>query len=104
MRGARCYERVRRYAVSFDATTMWPAASKATPTRPGPDSTSSGALSGRSPNQERYWKSVVAESERWRPWYEPLARLDAWLLRVLPPLRWWCWNVVIVARDPRPAG
>lgn len=62
------------------------------------------ALTGRSPNQERYWKSVVAESERWRPWYEPLARLDAWLLRVLPPLRWWCWNVVIVARDPRPAG
>jgi hypothetical protein len=56
------------------------------------------ALRGRSPNRERYWKAVVAESERWRPIYEPLGRLDDWLLRLVPPLRWWCWNVVIIAR------
>jgi SAM-dependent methyltransferase len=56
------------------------------------------ALRGRSPNQVRYWKAVVAESERWRPLYEPLSRFDAWLLRLVPPLRWWCWNVVIIAR------
>ncbi len=59
------------------------------------------ALGGRSPNQVRYWKAVVAESERWEPLYAPLSRLDAWLLRVIPPLRWWCWNVVVVAREPR---
>lgn len=59
------------------------------------------ALRGRSPNKERYWKAVVAESERWRPLYQPLSRLDEWLLRWIPPLRWWCWNVVVAARDPR---
>lgn len=59
------------------------------------------ALRGRSPNRERYWKAVVAESERWRPLYAPLSRLDDWLLRLFPPLRWWCWNVVVTARDPR---
>jgi 2-polyprenyl-3-methyl-5-hydroxy-6-metoxy-1,4-benzoquinol methylase len=59
------------------------------------------ALRGRSPNRERYWKAVVAESERWRPLYGPLSRLDDWLLRWIPPLRWWCWNVVVAARDPR---
>ncbi|HEY6967173.1 MAG TPA: hypothetical protein VI229_06870, partial [Burkholderiales bacterium] len=57
------------------------------------------ALRGRSPNQVRYWKAVVAESERWAPLYRPLERLDGWLLRLIPPLRWWCWNVVVVARD-----
>ena len=59
------------------------------------------ALRGRSPNRERYWKAVVAESERWRPLYAPLSRVDEWLLRLFPPLRWWCWNVVVTARDPR---
>jgi hypothetical protein len=39
------------------------------------------ALRGRSPSRERYWKAVVAESERWRPLYAPLSRLDDWLLR-----------------------
>jgi SAM-dependent methyltransferase len=58
------------------------------------------ALRGRSPNKERYWKAVVAESERWEPLFTPLSRLDDWLLRLIPPLRWWCWNVVIVARNP----
>lgn len=58
------------------------------------------ALRGRSPNRERYWKAVVAESERWKPLYAPLSRLDDWLLRLFPPLRWWCWNVVVAARDP----
>ena len=57
------------------------------------------ALRGRSPNAERYWKAVVAESDRWEPLYRPLRRLDDFLLRWIPPLRWLCWNVVVVARD-----
>src|SRR6266851_9719299 len=36
-----------RYAVSFDATIVVPSLSKATPTSPGPASTSSGAAPGR---------------------------------------------------------
>lgn len=58
------------------------------------------ALRGRSPNAERYWKAVVAESDRWEPLYRPLRRVDDFLLRWIPPLRWLCWNVVIIARKP----
>ena len=57
-------------------------------------------LQRRNPNQERYWKSVVDEAERWKPIYLPLERLDARLLRHLPFLRPLCWNVVIAARRP----
>jgi SAM-dependent methyltransferase len=57
-------------------------------------------LQRRDPNKERYWKSVVAEADTWAPLYVPLSRLDALLLRVLPPMRLLCWNVVIVAKDP----
>lgn len=57
-------------------------------------------LQRRSPNRERFWKAVVAESDRWEPLYRPLRRLDDCLLRMMPPLRWLCWNVVIVARNP----
>lgn len=56
----------------------------------------------RNPNRERFWKSVVAESNRWDRWYLPLSRLDGFLLRNFPPLRWLCWNVVVIARA-RPA-
>ena len=57
-------------------------------------------LQRRNPNKERYWKSVVAEAEQWSPLYRPLSRLDALLLKALPPLRLLCWNVVILAKDP----
>jgi len=58
----------------------------------------------RDPNRERYWKVVVDEADRWAGWHRPLARLDALLLRVCPPLRWWCWNVVIVGRGLHQPG
>lgn len=51
----------------------------------------------RNPNQERFWKVVVHEGEKWRWLFSPLERLDRAILRVLPPLRLLCWNVVIVA-------
>jgi 2-polyprenyl-3-methyl-5-hydroxy-6-metoxy-1,4-benzoquinol methylase len=58
-------------------------------------------LQRRDPNRERYWKSVVQESEKWRPLYMPLEGLDRVLLFALPPLRLLCWNVVVIARKPR---
>ncbi len=53
----------------------------------------------RDPNQERLWKSVVREGDRWAPLYKPLAFVDRMLVR-LPGIRWLSWNVVIVASDP----
>jgi len=54
----------------------------------------------RNPNRERYWKVVVDEADRWAWLYRPLERLDTLVLRVLPPLRWWCWNVLILGWEP----
>ena len=58
----------------------------------------------RSPNRERFWKKVVDEADSWAWLYRPLAALDRGLLAVLPFLRPLCWNVVIVARSPKPAA
>jgi 2-polyprenyl-3-methyl-5-hydroxy-6-metoxy-1,4-benzoquinol methylase len=52
----------------------------------------------RNPNKIRFWKVVVDESSRWAPIYKPLAAVDRLLLRIFPPLRWLCWNVVIVGK------
>ena len=53
----------------------------------------------RDPNQERYWKKVVEEADRWAWIYRPLELLDKVLL-LIPFLRPLCWNVVIVGRAP----
>jgi 2-polyprenyl-3-methyl-5-hydroxy-6-metoxy-1,4-benzoquinol methylase len=58
----------------------------------------------RSPNKERYWKKVIEEADTWAWLYRPLAALDRALLAVLPFLRPLCWNVVIIARGPKPVG
>lgn len=52
----------------------------------------------RNPNRERFWKVVVQEGNKWRRLYLPLEKIDELLLRIVPPLRLLCWNVVIVAR------
>lgn len=59
------------------------------------------AVQFRSPNRERYWKTVVDEAGRWAWLYRPLAAIDRALLAVFPFLRPLCWNVVIVARRPK---
>jgi len=55
----------------------------------------------RNPNKERFWKVVVQEGDKWEWLYRPLERVDGLLLKILPPLRLLCWNVVIVASKPR---
>ena len=54
----------------------------------------------RNPNRERYWKAVVKEADRWARLYRPLAGVDEVLLRLVPALRWWCWNVLIFGWEP----
>jgi 2-polyprenyl-3-methyl-5-hydroxy-6-metoxy-1,4-benzoquinol methylase len=54
----------------------------------------------RDPNQERYWKKVVEEADRWAWLHRPLELLDRVLL-LIPFLRPLCWNVVIVGHGPK---
>ena len=49
----------------------------------------------RNPNKERYWKSVIYESNKWRLVYYPLYIIDKILLTLIPPLKLLCWNVII---------
>lgn len=53
----------------------------------------------RNPNKERFWKVVVQEGDRWSWLYKPLASLDRLVLKVFPPLRLLCWNVVVVCHS-----
>jgi hypothetical protein len=50
----------------------------------------------RSPNKERYWKSVILESNKWQPIYTPLEKVDTFLLKNFPKLGFLCWNVVLI--------
>ncbi len=55
----------------------------------------------RNPNTERYWKSVVKEGSSWRWIHVPLSKIDSALLKLIPPLRYLCWNIVIIASKPK---
>ena len=55
-------------------------------------------VQGRNPNKERFWKVVVREEKRWRRLYQPLEKIDRFLLGIFPPLRLLCWNVVVVCK------
>lgn len=48
------------------------------------------------PSKERYWKKVIKDADRFRRSFAFLNALDRFFLKVLPPLRYFCWNSVIV--------
>ena len=50
------------------------------------------------PNSERYWKRIVTRHKEIGPLYKRLERADTRLLKTLPFLRRYCWNVVVVAK------
>jgi SAM-dependent methyltransferase len=52
----------------------------------------------KNPNKERYWKTIIYESNKWKFLYYPLELLDSFFLFLLPPLRLLCWNVVILGK------
>jgi SAM-dependent methyltransferase len=56
------------------------------------------AIQKRNPNQERFWKKVIEEADRWKWIYLPLERLDQILIKVFPFLGPLCWNVVIIGK------
>lgn len=55
----------------------------------------------RSPNKERFWKSVVYEEKKWAWLFKPLNFIDQGILKVFPFLGWLCWNVVIIAKNDK---
>ncbi len=46
------------------------------------------------PNDDRYWKRILKESESSLWWWKPLRATDAFLTR-LPLVRWLAWNMVM---------
>jgi len=48
------------------------------------------------PNEDRYWKRILTRETELRRLYLRLERIDRVLLRMLPFLGWWCWNVAVV--------
>jgi len=49
------------------------------------------------PNAERYWKKMVSDHKKIESLYLALEKIDNFLLKFIPPLRWMCWNIVIFA-------
>jgi len=49
------------------------------------------------PNQERYWKKIIIEHKKLEPLYNKLDTIDKILIRLFPFLKWYCWNIVIIA-------
>ncbi len=52
------------------------------------------AIEGVHPNQEKYWKKIIYDAEKYRTICRPLFALDRLLTR-LPPVRWLSWNTVL---------
>lgn len=51
------------------------------------------------PNQDRYWKRILSETDSSLWWWKPLAGVDSVMTRI-PGLRWWAWNLVLSGRKP----
>jgi 2-polyprenyl-3-methyl-5-hydroxy-6-metoxy-1,4-benzoquinol methylase len=50
------------------------------------------------PSEGRYWKLVIERREKHRKLLALCHAIDRFILRTFPPIKWWCWNVAIVAR------
>lgn len=51
---------------------------------------------GCHPNKERYWKKIITDVDRIEGAFKMLFLLDNLILRLLPFLRRYCWNTVLV--------
>lgn len=55
-------------------------------------------VDGIHPSANRYWKLILIKEEALRTLVTPLMRLDRILLKLVPFLGWWCWNIGIIVR------
>lgn len=47
------------------------------------------------PNEIRYWKRVIDDSQKISWWLGPLLRLDSLIFRVFPFMKYFAWNVAV---------
>jgi len=52
---------------------------------------------GIDPNRERYWKKILVDYKKLEKTYMKLEKLDHFILSILPFLKRYCWNIVIIA-------
>jgi len=50
------------------------------------------------PSSDRYWKLIITREKELRPMVRVLMGIDRFILRLLPVLGWWCWNIAVVVR------
>jgi 2-polyprenyl-3-methyl-5-hydroxy-6-metoxy-1,4-benzoquinol methylase len=49
------------------------------------------------PNKERYWKKILADSSQLSSLLRVLHKIDYWLFKIVPGLKFFAWNVAIKA-------
>jgi len=49
------------------------------------------------PSEDRYWKLILTK-EAELTWLRPFMAFDRFLITLIPPLKWWCWNVAMIVR------
>lgn len=50
------------------------------------------------PSADRYWKLIITREQELRPYMSKLMWFDRVILKLVPILGWWCWNIAIVVR------
>lgn len=53
------------------------------------------------PNADRYWKRILREPKKTQRWIGPLIKAEQFLCRIMPPVKYLCWNIVIAAKNPQ---
>jgi 2-polyprenyl-3-methyl-5-hydroxy-6-metoxy-1,4-benzoquinol methylase len=49
------------------------------------------------PSKHRYWK-LILEKHRQLQWLGVFHKVDKMIFNLFPPLKWWAWNVAIIAK------
>ena len=49
------------------------------------------------PNKVRYWKKILSDYEDLK-WLRFFHQIDQILFILIPPIKWWAWNVTIRAK------
>lgn len=50
------------------------------------------------PNKERYWKKILIDAKKLEKFYRRLEKIDMAILKALPFLKRYCWNIVVIAK------
>jgi ubiquinone/menaquinone biosynthesis C-methylase UbiE len=50
------------------------------------------------PNKERYWKKILTDAKELEKTYTLLEKVDRLFFNILPFMRRYCWNIIIIAK------